>query len=121
MNFNDTIIGQNTTVSGNLKCIADILVNGLADGTVHSDQNIRIMEKGVVKGNVECIEFKLEGTLEGQVKAKKIHLSSTSRLLGDLVTNSLKIDEGSSFIGHSKKIDQEKDSKLQNTDPVYEI
>ncbi|MFA4931115.1 MAG: polymer-forming cytoskeletal protein [Patescibacteria group bacterium] len=121
MNFNDTIIGQNTNVSGNLKCTADIFVGGHVDGLVYSDQNIIIMEKGVVKGQAESMEFTLNGTLEGKVKAKKIYLTPSARLLGDLITNTLKIDAGASFIGHSKKIDQEKDSKLNNTDLIYEI
>ncbi|MBU0647813.1 polymer-forming cytoskeletal protein, partial [Patescibacteria group bacterium] len=116
-----TIIGQNATVSGNLKSTANILVYGQTDGNVFSDKNIIINPHGVAKGKIECAEFELAGTLEGKIRAKKVNITSNGKLLGDVIANTIKIDEGADFIGCSKKIDQSKNSKLKNTDPVYEI
>lgn len=121
MQFNDTIIGQNTSVSGNMKTVANIVVNGQTDGTIFSDGNIIVNQSGIVKGGLECLDFSLYGTLEGKCRAKKVYVSATGKLLGDVISSILKIDEGADFIGCSKKIDQEKNSKLLNTEPVYEI
>lgn len=121
MNWNDILIGQNTNVSGNLKTIANVSVSGLVDGTLFSDKNILVRESGLLKGEVECIELTLEGTIEGSAKCKKVYLKNTAKMLGNTTASALKVDEGATFIGCSKKIDQEKDSKLKNTDPIYEI
>ena len=121
MEFNDTIIGQNALVSGNLKTTADILIYGQTDGNVFSDKAIVVNSKGVAKGKIECSEFSLHGTLEGKVRAKKVHIAPEGKLLGDLIANIIRIDEGADFIGCSKKIDQSKNSRLNTTDPVYEI
>lgn len=121
MNWNDLIIGQNTNINGNLKTIANVSLSGQINGTLFSDKDVLVKEPGLIKGEVECIEFALEGTVEGNVKAKKIYLKPAGKMLGNITASLLKVDEGAAFIGCSKKIDQDKDSKLKNTDPIYEI
>ncbi len=121
MEFNDTIVGQNTAVTGNLKTVANIIINGQTEGSIYSDGHVLVNQVGVVKGNLECVESVLNGTLEGKIRAKKIHVTSSGKLLGDIVSGTLKIDEGADFIGCSKKIDQEQNSKILNTEPIYEI
>ena len=121
MEFNDTIIGSNTNISGDLKCLSNLIISGQTDGSIFAEKNITTREKGVIKGNAECVEFNLYGTLEGKVKAKKVYLASSGKLLGDLTAQLLQVEEGAHFIGCSKKISEDKESKLKNTDPVYEI
>ena len=121
MEFNDTIIGQNTSITGNLKTVANLIVNGQTDGSIYSENNISVNQSGVAKGSLECVDLTIHGTLEGKCRAKKVYISSTGKLLGDVVSATLKIDEGADFIGCSKKIDQDNNSKLLNTEPVYEI
>jgi len=121
MQWNDFIIGQNVVVTGDLKSLSSIYINGQIDGTTQSDSNVFIHQTGVVKGKVECVELVVEGTIEGECQAKKIHLTSTGKFLGNLATNLLRIDEEASFIGCSKRIDYRSDSKLKTVDPVYEV
>jgi cytoskeletal protein CcmA (bactofilin family) len=121
MQWNDIIIGQNTMITGDLKSITDIYISGQVSGTIYGDKNIEIDEHGVIKGDLECVECNLKGTLEGNVKAKKIYLLPSAKLMGNITSTLLKIDEGAVFVGSSKKSDPKKDSKLISVDPVYEI
>lgn len=121
MHFNDVVIGRNTLVKGNLKAVTEILIKGQVEGSIYSDTNVILDSMGTIKGLIECADGRLEGALEGTIKAKKIYLTSTAKVMGDLNTNTLKIDEGAVFVGSSKKINLDKDSKLKNTDPIYEL
>jgi|GEM_PF-2755754 len=121
MRWNDFIIGQNVTLTGDLKSISNIYIHGQIEGNAQSDANISIHDSGVVKGKLECVELEVSGTIEGEAQAKKIHITPTGKFLGNLATSVLRIDEDASFIGCSKRIDRRTDSRLTNTDPVYEV
>lgn len=121
MRWNDFIIGQNVLVSGDLKSISNIYINGQIEGSAQSDSNIVIHNSGVVKGRLGGVELEVSGTIEGEAQAKKIHITPTGKFLGNLATSVLRIDEDASFIGCSKRINHHTDSRLKNTDPVYEV
>lgn len=121
MDWQDILIGQNATISGEIKTQASIYLSGRIEGSVYTDKNVDIDDKGVVKGVIECIDYNLSGTHEGEVTAKKIHLTKTAKLLGDLTSSCLVIDEGAAFIGTSKKQREKLDSKIDQYEPIYEI
>ncbi len=121
MNWNDIFVGQNASVKGEVREESNLFISGQIDGTVYTEKDITVYENGIVKGDITSTNFDLSGTMEGEVKAKKIHLLKSAKLLGDLTTSTLVVDEGATFIGTSKKRREKLDSKIDKFEPTYEI
>ncbi len=97
----NTIIGNNSKVEGLLEASDPTRVDGLIQGKILSKSSVIVGEHGVVKGDINAAEILVAGTVYGNLKAEqRIELTETGRVLGDLVTKTLVIDEGASFKGN---------------------
>ena len=97
----NTIIGNNSKIEGVLVASDPTRVDGLLQGEILSKSSVIVGESGVVKGDIRAVEILVAGTVYGNLKAEeKIELTETGRVLGDLITRSLVIDEGASFKGN---------------------
>lgn len=97
----NTIIGNNSKIEGVLVASDPTRVDGLLQGEILSKSSVIVGESGVVKGDIRAVEILVAGTVYGNLKAEeRIELTETGRVLGDLVTRSLVIDEGASFKGN---------------------
>ena len=96
-----TIIGDNSKVEGLLEASHPTRVDGLLQGKILSKSSVIVGEHGVVRGDINAAEILIAGTVYGNLKAeKRIELTETGRVLGDLITKTLVIDEGASFKGN---------------------
>ena len=96
-----TIIGDNSKVEGLLESSDPTRVDGLLQGKILSKSSVIVGEHGVVRGDINAAEILIAGTVYGNLKAeKRIELTETGRVLGDLITKTLVIDEGASFKGN---------------------
>ena len=97
----NTIIGGNSKVEGLLEASDPTRVDGLVQGKILSKSSVIVGEHGVVRGDINAVEILIAGTVYGNLKAEqRIELTETGRVLGDLVTKTLVIDEGASFKGN---------------------
>lgn len=95
-----TIIGDNSKVEGLLEASDPTRVDGLLQGRILSKSSVIVGENGVVRGDINAVEILVAGTVYGNLNAEqRIELTETGRVLGDLVTKVLVIDEGASFKG----------------------
>ena len=91
-------------------------VDGLVQGKILSKSSVIVGEHGVVKGDIIAIEILVAGTVYGNLKAEqRIELTETGRVLGDLVTKTLVIDEGASFKGNCTMEVMEEKKASENT------
>lgn len=98
----ETMIGQGTLIEGNVKGINSLLINGTITGNVSTEMTIRVGTTGIIKGNVKANSALIGGVIEGDLDAQESAvLGPKSRLLGDLKTARLKIEEGATFEGRS--------------------
>ena len=96
-----TIIGDNSKVEGLLEASDPTRVDGLLQGKILSKSSVIVGEHGVVRGDINAAEILIAGTVYGNLKAEeRIELTETGRVLGDLITKTLVIDEGASFKGN---------------------
>ena len=96
-----TIIGDNSKVEGLLEASDPTRVDGLLQGKILSKSSVIVGEHGVVRGDINAAEILIACTVYGNLKAeKRIELTETGRVLGDLITKTLVIDEGASFKGN---------------------
>ena len=65
--------------------------------------NLIVGEGGYVKGNVKADSVVLSGMVEGNITVENhLHLTSTSKLIGDIDAKNIIIDEGAVFNGNCK-------------------
>ena len=69
-------------------------------GKIMSESSVIIGEHGLVRGDIDAVEILVAGTVYGNLRAQeRIQLTETGRVLGDIFTKTLVIDEGASFKG----------------------
>ncbi|MCH7494623.1 MAG: polymer-forming cytoskeletal protein [Candidatus Marinimicrobia bacterium] len=123
----ETMIGQGTLIEGNVKGINSLLINGTITGNVSTEMTIRVGTTGIIKGNVKANSALIGGVIEGDLDAQESAvLGPKSRLMGDLKTARLKIEEGATFEGRSvmlsKNGDSDSDEKeLDEGEPNFKI
>lgn len=112
----NTIIGDNSRVEGLLEASDPTRVDGLLQGKILSKSSVIVGEHGVVRGDINAVEILIAGTVYGNLKAEqRIELTETGRVLGDLVTKTLVIDEGASFKGScTMEVMEEKKAAEEN-------
>jgi len=96
-----SLIGAGLTIVGRLECAGDLQIEGTVDGEVRG-QGVRIGSGAVVKGAVVGEIVQLAGMIEGNIEADSVILTKTARVSGDICYQSLQIEEGAYFAGHSR-------------------
>jgi cytoskeletal protein CcmA (bactofilin family) len=96
-----SIISTALSVVGRLESAGDIQIDGKVDGDIRG-QGIRIGNTATIKGTVHGELVELSGTLEGKIEARSVVLTRTARMSGDIVHQSLQIEEGAYFNGNSR-------------------
>ena len=113
----ETLIGEGTLIEGDVKGINSLLVNSTVTGNVSTENTIRVGTTGIIKGNVKANSALIGGVIEGDLDAEKSAvLGPKSRLMGDLKTARLKIEEGATFEGRSVMLAKKGDSDSDGTE-----
>ena len=88
-------------IGGQLSSDEDLIIEGTVEGTIaHQDHQLRIGETGRVKADVHARVIIVEGTIEGNMKGDEaVHIRSTARVIGDVVSPRVSIADGASFEG----------------------
>lgn len=103
VNGNMTIIGVGTVVEGILKASASTRIEGTVNGDITSEGVVVIANEGIVNGNITAMDVKISGTVKGNlIISGKTELVSNGKLVGDIKTGSLSIDETAIFQGNCK-------------------
>jgi cytoskeletal protein CcmA (bactofilin family) len=97
-----TLLGRGAAFEGKLTFEGTVRVDGRFKGEVFSDDVLVIGEGAVVEAEIDIGEVIIQGTVIGNVKAKRsIEIHAPGRVKGDLHTPSLQIDKGVIFEGRS--------------------
>jgi cytoskeletal protein CcmA (bactofilin family) len=98
-----SILGTGCKFSGEVDAKGTIRVDGEIDGKIISTDSVVVGKGGIVKGEIHAAHTAVSGTVEGNIFAKrKVELASGSRLIGDVESMSLVIEDGVFFEGKSK-------------------
>jgi cytoskeletal protein CcmA (bactofilin family) len=96
-----SIISGALTIVGRLESAGDLQIDGKVEGDIRG-QNIRIGSASTIKGNIHGELVELAGKLEGRIEARSVVLAKTAHLSGDIIHQSLQIDDGAYFEGNSR-------------------
>lgn len=118
----DTLIGKNTCFEGIIKGEGTIRLDGKIIGEVIVSGNVVVGEGGSIKGNVTADNVHSAGIVEGNITANsQLHLTSTSKLVGDMTVKNVVIDEGAVFSGSCKMITEVQSSQVQSIQNTTEV
>ncbi|MFZ1946396.1 MAG: polymer-forming cytoskeletal protein [bacterium] len=98
-----TILGHDCKFTGDIDAKGSVRIDGDFEGKVLSSDSVIVGKGGLVKGEIHAAHAVVSGNVEGNVFAKKkVELESGARLIGDVESVSLVIEDGVFFEGRSK-------------------
>ena len=102
-NSMSSIIGPDLDIKGNINIKGDLLIYGKVEGNIDCNGLITTMKGSIVKGSVKTVFADISGNIEGDLEVeKKVSLSSSASLKGDLLASIIVIEEGAQFSGLCK-------------------
>ena len=98
-----TILGVESAFDGKLVFQGTVRIEGKLTGEISTDDVLLVTETAEVVATVNVGTLVLNGTLRGNVRAKRVvELQAPARLYGDIETPSLIIHAGVMFEGNCK-------------------
>ena len=95
-----SILGPELEIHGDVKVSGSLLIYGKIFGNIHSSGSVSTASGSEVKGNIIAKEAIIGGKVDGDLDIeKKVNLSDTSILNGNLKASILTIEEGAKFEG----------------------
>ena len=96
-----SLISRALKITGQLESTEDIRIDGEVDGDVRG-VSVTVGNGAKVKGTVYGDAVELAGTVDGKIEAKKVVLTGTARMTGDVVHQDIRIESGAFIDGHLK-------------------
>lgn len=95
-----TLIGRGCELSGDFTSQGSARIDGKVDGNVTVSGSLILGAGGVVNGNITAESVLIGGEVTGNVNApEKAELTATAKVLGDIATKIIVIDEHAVFQG----------------------
>ena len=105
-----SIIGSDLTIKGNLVCAGDIQIDGRVDGDI-TCRTLTLGAEPIIKSKVKAETVRICGSFRGEIRAKKVILTSTAKVKGDIYHEVLEVEPGASYEGYLGRLDSEKPGK----------
>jgi len=101
LNSPGTVIGKGVYLeAARITGQESVRIDGVYKGTIEIEGNLVLSDSGSIIGDVSANYFLVAGEINGNVKcATKLHFASTAKVMGDIQTPSLIVDEGSQVTG----------------------
>lgn len=92
------IIGNKTSIVGDIKSDGDFRIDGTLEGNLITEGRVVIGSEGFIKGTVVCVNADIEGRFSGELRVSKtLTIKSTANISGDVVIGKLSVEPGASF------------------------
>lgn len=100
----DTLVGENTSVNGDVAFSGGLHVDGKVRGNVSapddSESTLTLSEHGQIEGDVRVPYIVLNGVVSGNVHAvQRIELAPKARVTGDVIYNLIEMAMGAEVNG----------------------
>ena len=101
-----TIIGPGAVFDGNLSAPETIRIDGIINGNCDCKQTLILGSEGRIKGNVSAQNVMISGQVVGDlIVHEKLEVLSTGKVIGNVTTRSLIVDDGGCFDGRCTMTD----------------
>ena len=99
-----SIISADLIVTGTLVSNGDIQIDGIVEGDVRS-VGLVIGEKAEIHGEILAEDMTVRGRVIGRIRARKVQLSATSHVEGDILHEAFAVETGAFFEGNCRHSD----------------
>jgi cytoskeletal protein CcmA (bactofilin family) len=96
------LINSGLNVKGDLETDGELHIDGQIVGNV-SCGHLVIGKDGAVRGDIKADEVVVFGKTEGVIRARRIMLEESARVVGDIFYEIMSMEEGAQFIGASNQ------------------
>jgi cytoskeletal protein CcmA (bactofilin family) len=112
-------IGKAVKINGQIYSKEDLYVDGDVEGTIElQEHRLTIGPNGKVHSNVKAREVVVLGNIQGNVEASdKLEIRKDARLIGDIKTARIIIEDGAYFKGSIDIVKPEPAKSTSNTPP----
>lgn len=119
-----SILSADTKLTGDLVSSGDVTVEGAIEGNV-TCRSLTLCGQPAIKGTVTAETAHVSGAFNGELRAKKVILSKTAKMRGDIYQEVLEMQPGAQFEGKVARLpdsqpkadaDTKTKSKLKPTD-----
>jgi cytoskeletal protein CcmA (bactofilin family) len=95
-----TIIGKDSLFTGTMEVKGTLRVDGRIKGKIICDETISIGVTGEVEADIDAKIVVVAGTVVGNIHTSdKIEMQAKAKVLGDLITKGIVIEQGAIFHG----------------------
>jgi cytoskeletal protein CcmA (bactofilin family) len=93
-------IVEGTSIEGEIKCESNIRIDGSFVGNLATKGRLVVGPQGKIEGTVHCQNAEIEGLVKGKLYVQQLlSLKGTAKVEGDIFTDKLAVEPGSSFTG----------------------
>ena len=97
-----SIIGEDLSITGNVNSKGEIQVDGQIQGDINCG-SLLLGDKSQVMGGVLAEDVVVRGRVVGSIRGLRVTLQAQSHVEGDIVHQSLAIEQGAYFEGKSRR------------------
>ena len=117
----NAFMGGETFFEGKLTYTGAVRLDGRFKGEIQSDDTLIVGETARVEGEIHVGTAIIQGEIVGNVYAKeRVELHHPGRMIGDITTPSVVIDDGAIFEGKCKMKEKKDDKKGQKKEKEKE-
>lgn len=95
----ETVLGASSTLYGDLKCQANVRLDGTFEGTLEIEGNVLVGETAKITADIHAKNVAIAGAVRGDVSGKKVQLLRTGRVWGDITATAIATEEGAFIDG----------------------
>jgi cytoskeletal protein CcmA (bactofilin family) len=96
-----SVISKALKITGQLESTEDIQIDGEVEGDVRG-LSVSVGSNARVKGTVYGEKVELSGSVDGKIEAKKVVLTRTAHMSGDIIHQDITIESGAFIDGHCR-------------------
>lgn len=98
-----SILDPQVQITGTITTPGSIQIDGKLDGDLQCGGDAQIGKSAVIKGNLAVNSITVAGNVSGNITAKdRIEMKSTARVMGDIKSKRLAVEDGVTFVGKSE-------------------
>ena len=109
-----SVFADDLHIKGNVTSKGDVQLNGVVDGEL-SARTLWLEKGSSIKSSAIAEKVVIGGNVEGNVYGDSVKLKSSANVRGEVVSNSLSVDEEAYFDGTSNRVENPvKDRKRES-------
>src|ERR1700744_5987098 len=111
-----SIISADLTVTGTLNSTGDMQIDGIVEGDARS-MGLVIGESAEIHREIWAEDATIRGKVIGRIRARKVLLSATSHVEGDILHEAFAVEAGAFFEGNCRHSDNPLGDEVRKVQP----